>query len=74
MDPSQKAVRKPPPGVVPNFVNPSTNKTTLFATAITGAVLVVGIVIVRVLTNMHSSRKLGWDDCEFFKHKEALLF
>lgn len=65
MDSSEIPAGKPPSGVVPNFVNPPTNAVIIRATAITGAVLVVCFVTVRVLTNMQSPRKLGWDDCEF---------
>ena len=55
----------PPPVVVSNFVNPSTNAAPILGAAITGVVLAVCFVTIRVLTRIQPPRKFEWDDCEF---------
>lgn len=69
MDPSipldQTPAGVPPPGIVPNFVDPPSN---------TQAIIVINTVLVPITTifvatrlwsNLHTVRRVGWDDGEF---------
>ena len=55
---------QPPPGVVPNFVNPENQNRPLLVTAS----LELGLMIVFVLNRFYSKsflvRKYSWDDCQ----------
>ena len=69
LDPSAYAslpALEPPPGVVPNFVDPTDRGYTLI---IVGAVLMTLMVlffVIRMYTKCFVSRKFSWDDCQFF--------
>ena len=57
----------PPPGVVPNLVNPSTRAPILL---IVGSILMTFMLIIasmRFITKIYIVRHTTWDDCEFIK-------
>ena len=54
----------PPPGVVPNFVNPHKNSPTLIAVGSVSLVLMVCFIAVRIYTKVVIVRKFSPDDCE----------
>lgn len=67
MDPAQLAgtpAGVPPPGVVPNFVNPHKNSPTLIAVGSVSLALMVCFVAVRIYTKVVIVRKFSPDDCE----------
>lgn len=54
----------PPPGVVPNLVNPHSQGPTLI---VVGSILIsimTVFVLVRGYTKYHIVRKASWDDCQ----------
>lgn len=54
----------PPPGVIPNFVNPESRMQGLIVTAICFTVIAGICVCLRMYTRMFLTRSVGWDDCE----------
>ena len=53
----------PPPGVVPNFVNPYNQGPILLVIGSILIVLMAVLVSVRAYTKIYIQRKLAWDDC-----------
>ena len=53
---------KPPPGVIPNFVNPETDGPEMMATMWTLLGLAVLIVAMRLYSRGVILKKIGWDD------------
>ena len=66
---AQTPALMPPPGVVPNFINPSgtleavTNATMAICFAFTTI-----FVLVRLLTKYCVDRALLWEDCQYYAH------
>ena len=54
----------PPPGVVPNFVNPHRNSLTLIVVGSVSVALMMCFVAVRIYTKVAIVRKYSPDDCE----------
>lgn len=53
----------PPTGITSNFVNPESLANTILHIAISMLVSTTLVVFVRLSTNYHTTRGLGWDDC-----------
>lgn len=64
---SSKYASKPPPGVVPDYVNPPRNTAVIRLEVI--APLLMGIAAIFVALRLYVRRfivdKMEWDDCEF---------
>lgn len=56
-------VATPPPGVTSNFVDPESLATTTMSVAISILSLTALVVSVRLFSNYHAIRGLGWNDC-----------
>ncbi len=54
----------PPPGVVPNFVNPHSSGSTLIAVGSVSMALMMCFVAVRIYTKVMIVGKFSPDDCE----------
>jgi hypothetical protein len=54
----------PPPGVVPNFVDPPTNRTAIFGVFVTCLVIMTLAVAIRMYTKIFMLKKLAVEDCE----------
>ena len=63
----------PPPGVIPNFVNPPSLAPTVLGINITFMVITTIFVSARLTVNLRRERKTGIDDCEFTSKPEARL-
>ena len=57
---------EPPPGVIPDFVNPPSLAKTLIIVNVIFMVLMVIFVALRVYSKALVIRAMGWDDCEHF--------
>ncbi len=53
-----------PPGVVPNYVNPTTISNQVIVTSLTLVVFSSLFVITRLFIKWRVVEKWGWDDCE----------
>lgn len=53
----------PPPGVVPNFVNPNSIANTIRAVAVSLAVLTTFSIAIRLYTKIFIVKAHGWEDC-----------
>lgn len=56
---------KPPPGVIPNFVNPESNMQFLIVTTTCFTALAGLFVAFRMYTRLYINRSAGSDDCQF---------
>lgn len=54
----------PPPGVIPNFVNPESHAYQLIITVAVCLSLVVVAVFMRLYTKQFITHSMGWDDCK----------
>jgi hypothetical protein len=54
----------PPPGVIPNFVNPDSQDTATIVLHTVCLTLTTFFIVMRVYTRHFISLWLGWDDCE----------
>ena len=63
----------PPPGVIPNFVNPPSLVPAVFGINITFMVITAIFVSARLTVNLTSKRKTGIDDCMFISELAARL-
>lgn len=63
-DLSQVPGLAPPPGVIPNFVNPHTRGPLLIALTAVAVGIMYVFVITRLYCKFYVQRKLSWDDCE----------
>jgi hypothetical protein len=54
----------PPPGVVPNFIDPPTNRSAIFAVFITCLVIMTLAVTIRMYTKILMLKKLAIEDCK----------
>lgn len=61
----QIPVVKPPPGVIPNLVNPESTAGPAIGVTVLFTVLMLFFVCVRLYTKFVVSRSKGWDDCRF---------
>ena len=52
------------PAIPSNFIDPPTLAPAIIGTGIAMAVVSSGVVAARLNANLHSARKLGWDDCK----------
>ncbi|KAL8637703.1 MAG: hypothetical protein Q9228_005053 [Teloschistes exilis] len=71
LDPSNPALAKyplasPPPGVIPNFVNPESHAYQLIITVAVCLALVVIAVSMRLYTKQFITKSMGWDDSTFY--------
>lgn len=57
----------PSPGVTSNSVNHGSLKSTVLGLGIVIILLTVFFVVVRLYSNYHAARGLGWDDCRLLK-------
>lgn len=69
LDPSNPALAKyplasPPPGVIPNFVNPESHAYQLIITVAVCLAFVVIAVSMRLYTKQFITKSMGWDDCK----------
>ena len=64
IDPWKIPALMPPPGVVPNFLNPEShaNQTIIACSIVTAAMIL--FLFARMYTKIHLTRSVGWDDCE----------
>lgn len=62
-DLSKIPAMKPPPGEIPNFVDPPSIGNAIIIVNVVFLALMLGFVTVRVYTKGVLSRSLGWDDC-----------
>jgi len=53
----------PPPGVVPNFVNPHTTGQQLITTASVFLAMMIVAVLVRTYSKLRLMGEVTWDDC-----------
>ena len=68
VSPSPKPALTPPPGVIPNFVNPpSQGYVTVVVLAICLAIT-TPIVLLRIYVRYFINRRLWWDDCKLPIH------
>ena len=64
MSQSIKGGLPPPPGVVPNFINPPSEQPVIITVQVLCLVSSTAFVAARVYTKARILRTLGWDDCE----------
>ena len=67
LTPEQMAVTPagmPPPGVIPNFVNPDTRGPVLIIVGTIFMVLMLVLATLRYYTKFFIVRKTSWDDCK----------
>lgn len=55
----------PPPGVVPNFVNPHNMYTQIVVSDGVCFGVATVVVALRLFTKVRITHDMGWDDCEF---------
>lgn len=55
---------KPPPGVIPNFVNPESHAYQLTITVAVCLAFVIIAVSMRLYTKQFITKSMGWDDCK----------
>lgn len=65
IDLSKIPMAPPPPGINSNFVNPESLATPAIVIGVSMLVMTAFVVIVRLFSNYHAARGLGWDDCIF---------
>lgn len=69
MDPSipedQTPAGVPPPGIVPNFVDPPSNAQAMIVVNAVLIPITTIFVATRLWSNLHTVRRAGWDDGEF---------
>ena len=58
-------VTGPPPGTVPNYIDPPNNANACQVVSIFTIVLAFVLVVSRVGTKVFIIHKFGWDDCKF---------
>ena len=76
IDPAQLALAPagiPPPGIVPNFVHPHSNGSTLIIVGSVSVALMMCFVAVRIYTKVMIVGNFGPDDCDLL-HVTQLLF
>lgn len=61
--PTVVGVLPPPPGVVPNFVNPSSLATVIWPVGIFCLVLTIVTTSIRFVTKFYIVKAHGWADC-----------
>lgn len=66
MDLSHTPFLKPPPGVVPEFVDPVSQAPTVIVINVVWITLMLCFVVMRIYTKGRILRNLGWDDCKPF--------
>lgn len=59
------SVTGPPPGTVPNYIDPPNNATSCQVVSIITLALAFVLVVSRIGTKIFIVRRFGWDDCEF---------
>lgn len=59
-----KPAIKPPPGVTPNFVNPSSDGYVTIVVLAIFLAITTPVVILRMYIRYFVNRRLWWDDCE----------
>lgn len=55
----------PPPGVVPNFIDPPTNRPVMLGVCISMFVIMTLAVAIRTYTKLALMKRLALEDCEF---------
>lgn len=63
MDPNMIPAAKPPPGVMPNFINPVTLANNIVAVASTVLVLTAILLSIRLFSTLKITRSASYDDC-----------
>ena len=63
-DPSQIPALEPPPGVIPNLIDPYTRGPLLLALTAVSIGIMFLFVIARFYYKICIQRKSSWDDCE----------
>ena len=63
MDPNTP-MAAPPPGVIPNFVNPDSRGGETIVTVTICLALMVPFFVMRIYSRAFVTRSLGWDDCK----------
>ena len=66
MDLSHTPFLKPPPGVVPNFVDPVSQARDVIVINVIWITLMLCFVAMRLYTKGRLLGNLGWDDCKSF--------
>lgn len=61
---SQVPALEPPPGVIPNLVNPPSLANTVIVVSVVFLTLMLFFVSIRIYTKGVLLRSLGWEDCE----------
>ena len=59
----------PNPNVSSNFVNPPSLAPTIVGLSTTLIAITLAFMVARLYANIHSVRKVGWDDCEFLRSR-----
>lgn len=54
----------PPPGVIPNFIDPPKNQVGVIVVGILGLLLTTVCVWVRVWTKFRITKRIEWEDCK----------
>ena len=54
----------PPPGVTPNFVDPSSTGPELVRTSLVTGGITLAVVVARWIIKLSVTKNVGWDDCE----------
>lgn len=68
MDPSQMPALKPPPGVMPNFVDPYTKGPLLLVLSAVAIGIMYFFVLARFYCKFYVQRIATWDDCKSTRH------
>lgn len=55
---------QPPPGVIPNFVDPWSFGGTIMALSVVGVVTATITTFLRMYTRVFIAKNQGWDDCK----------
>jgi hypothetical protein len=55
----------PPPGVVPNFIDPPTNRSTMLGVSTSMFLIATLAVAIRTYTKLFMIKRLALEDCKF---------
>ena len=66
--PSPKPALKPPPGVIPNFVNPPSQAYVTVVVLAICLAITTPVVLLRIYVRHFINRRLWWDDCKLSTH------
>lgn len=70
---SIKPALTPPPGIVPNFVDPPSQSYAIIIAIVFFLVSTTPFVLVRLYTRYYINQKLWWDDCKWNLHSISRL-